>query len=177
MGQHRTPSSLGRPLSGLSLEHTHKYTHAHRHTHTHAHTDSNTCMSTCMSTCMPKQPHTYTCVPLDACVPQSYSHTTTEQVQQLQSSLPTRMHVRVGSANRKNKWRGAERGEGGRKRERASIHRIACPLSIASMFPPSHCMSAVHCFNVSHSPSVKVDSATMGGVRTAGSGHCPAMAD
>ena len=160
-------------------------------THTHAHTDSNTCMSTCMSTCMPKQPHTYTCVPLDACVPQSYSHTTTtSSYKALARSLPIglrkhecswRMHVRVGSANRKNKWRGAERGEGGRKRERAreraSIHRIACPLSIASTFPPSHCMSAVHCFNVSHSPSVKVDSATMGGVRTADSGHCPAMAD
>ena len=111
---------------------------------------------------MPKQPHTYTCVPLDACVPQSYSHTTTtSSYKALARSLPIglrkhecswRMHVRVGSANRKNKWRGAERGEGGRKRERASIHRIACPLSIASMFPPSHCMSAVHCFNVSHSP-------------------------
>ena len=111
---------------------------------------------------MPKQPDTYTCVPLDACVPQSYSHTTTtSSYKALARSLPIglrkhecswRMHVRVGSANRKNKWRGAERGEGGRKRERASIHRIACPLSIASMFPPSHCMSAVHCFNVSHSP-------------------------
>ena len=75
---------------------------------------------------------------------------------------------------RKGRGRDEERES---ERERASIHRIACPLTIASTFPPSHCMSAVHCFNVSHSPSVKVDSATMGGVRTADSGHCPAMAD
>ena len=62
---------------------------------------------------------------------------------------------------RKGRGREEERES---ERERESIH-------------PSHCMSAVHCFNVSHSPSVKVDSATMGGVRTADSGHCPAMAD